>query len=165
LPTLRALGAVSTDWPSFFESPDENPFRAFFTHHPDLHTIGIGWEFETMYSEVINPVDLATLFPSLIHLEAPAFLCAPIMASSLADQIESVAILDEWYEPMGPNLNTTAQAARLMPELRRLALHQNEDRIDTRALKRLLSVTPELQELKFMAMHDQLVRTRSVAGF
>jgi hypothetical protein len=162
LHTFRALGAVNTDWSSFFESPEENPLHAFFTRHPALHTIGVGCvhETETMYSEAIDTAELTKLFPSLVHLEAPAFLCDSIMASSLADQIESLVILGEWYGPTATNPDTMIQVARRMPKLQRLTVPGMQDAQGMGALKQLLSAAPELKELKYTGNNKNPVCTR-----
>jgi hypothetical protein len=119
LHTFHVLGQTEPNWYGFFNRPEEDPFRAFFTRHPGLHSICISWDSEEPYCESINSADLGSLFPSLVHLGAPAFFCAPIVAPSLAGQIESLWIVDEFR---GPNLSEVAQATRQMPKLRKLVL-------------------------------------------
>lgn len=67
------------------------------------------------------------LFPALRHLDAPSFLCAPIVASFLVVQLESLGIPDRTYKSTGPNLGTIAQSARTLPRLRKIVLHADKD--------------------------------------
>jgi hypothetical protein len=107
---------------SFFNPPDSDPLRAFFARHPGLHTIGLGWTCEIAYHRPSDPNEMAALLPSLIHLETPALLSQPVLASGLADQIQTIAITDMYYVPTEPNLETIAKPAKHLPQLRELVL-------------------------------------------
>jgi hypothetical protein len=150
LTAFRALGAVGQDWEAFFDSPDSNLLRAFLSRHPKLHTVGLGWVDGYDYYNYVDPQSMAALFPSLKHLEAPAFLCAPVLASSLANQLESVTVLDKMFSRIRPNLYAIAQGIAPLPNLRKLALHvDNQKWIEMDHLKRVLRSAPNLEELEY----------------
>ncbi|KAF8595646.1 hypothetical protein BDV93DRAFT_611307 [Ceratobasidium sp. AG-I] len=151
LASLRLLGAFSPDWWKFFEEPESDPLRTFISRHPGLRTVGFGWVTESAYSEPIEPMLIVKLFPCLEHLTAPAFICGPVLASELANSLQSLAVTDERYDSTGPNLETMAMAARLMPQLKRLVLHAQPDDdgpVSTATLNTLLSAMPFLEDLE-----------------
>jgi hypothetical protein len=151
LHTFRALGAAAHDWYSFFDSPDSDPMRAFFIRHPGLRTIGFGSVLERAYYGDMSPDDMATLFPSLTHIETPIFLCIPIITSSLANQIQSLTIVDVRYEGTTFDLDLIAGVVKDLPKLRVLKLCiDEEDEISSEALRKVLAAAKGLQELEFM---------------
>ena len=101
---------------------------------------------------------MATLFPSLRHLEAACFLCGPIVSSTLADQLESLTVTDRSYESSGPNLETVAQAARTLPKLKKIVLYaEQHDTIEVEPIKNLVRSAPVLEELEFRLPLDKPV--------
>ncbi|KAG9119350.1 hypothetical protein FRC07_005666, partial [Ceratobasidium sp. 392] len=151
LHTFRTMSNIDPDWLQFFDSPEKNPLHQFFLRHPDLHTIGLGWLPETVYSKPIDPTVMKALFPSVKHAEVPAFLCVPIVASKLAAQIETIKVADPyfWHSPPESDLRFIARSARCMPNLRRLSF-DFDFRHSTRpdGLEELLRLAPGLQELE-----------------
>lgn len=120
--------------------------------------MSIGWVDECAYNQNIDPQTMAELLPSLKHLEAPAFFCGPVLASSLADKIETVGVLDGRFDSTGPNLNTIAEGVASLPKLRKLALHtEDSDPIEVEPLKILLSAAPALEELELRIPLDEPV--------
>lgn len=159
LHTFRALGSANPNWLEFFAQPESNALRGFLKRHPGLHTVSLGWIWESGYYQTIDLNDMVSLFPSLKHLDAPAFICGPVVASRIADQLESLAILDEQIESSGPNIKTVAAAARSLPTLKRFALQADRvDSIEVEPLKALVCVAPVLEELEFRAPLDEPVR-------
>lgn len=158
LHTFRALGESYPDWSSFFDAPESDPLRAFFSRHPGLRTVGLGWVAETAHWRPIDKHDLAALFPSLVHLAAPAYLCGPLMASKLADQLESVAVLDDWYDSTGPDTIAEGIQGMKLSKLQKLAFHvEKEDSIEVEALKVVIGAAPGLEELEFRIPLDEPV--------
>lgn len=153
LSTFRAAGSITPNWVDLFASPDSSPVYKFFSRHPKLHSIGLGWASKGKYNKNINPSVMEMLFPSLGHIEAPSFFCAPILASSLANALESLTILDN---PFGQEEESyaIAEQARSLPKLKKLGFP--EERLGFEAygsmavapLKRLLSRAPNLEELE-----------------
>ncbi|ELU36144.1 F-box-like domain-containing protein [Rhizoctonia solani AG-1 IA] len=86
LPRLRRFhvhGHQDPNWTTFFEKPDSHPLRQFLIRHPGIEDIGFGLFEETEYGDVIDPAQVARLFPSLKHFEGPAFLFQPLVQSTL----------------------------------------------------------------------------------
>lgn len=158
LHTFRALGSCTPNWIDFFDSPDSSPLRTFLSGHPKLHTLSLGWVSECAYNQDINPDDMAALLPSLKYLEAPAFFCAPVLASSLASRLERVTVLDAVYDGTGPNLETIAEVAAPLPKLRKLSLPAlRSSEIEVVPLRKLLSLAPGLEEFEIGPPLDEPV--------
>ncbi|KAG8770526.1 hypothetical protein FRC12_004195 [Ceratobasidium sp. 428] len=157
LDTFRALGGTDTD--RFVYSAENNPLHRFFLRHPNLHTIGLDWVPEAEYTRRIPPTLMGSLFPSIRHAEVPGFLCAHIIASELAVQIESITIADPfWNEPSGLSLDMISYSGRLMPNLRRLTFYpklRHPDNLD--GLKGILLLAPELEVLELGKVFTRLV--------
>ncbi|QRV77327.1 F-box-like protein [Ceratobasidium sp. AG-Ba] len=150
LRTFRATGKVNPDWYQFFDSPKENPLRRFFMRHPRLETIGLGWFEESEYQNPIDPEDMDSLFPGLIHAELPAFLWVPVAASKLVEQIVSVTLTDEFlYDYTNVSFKDIAKSARSMPKARRFKFNPRRfegDDID--GLEDVLRLMPALETLE-----------------
>lgn len=125
LRTFRMLGDVEPNWHYDLRNTGAGVLRSFFMRHPRLETVSLGWAEDALYSQMVP--DVAVLFPSLRHLEAPACLCGPVLSSSLAMQIESVTVLDEVYDKFGYNFQSLASTASDLPRLRELVLHGGMD--------------------------------------
>lgn len=163
LHTFRAHGQMEPDWLGSLSGDRESPARSFFRRHPGLQDIGLGWGDESMpsTSSPIAPDDMPVLFPSLRHLDAPAILCASVLASSLSKQIESVTVLDWEARRSTSRLPEIASTLSPMPRLRKLALIGMRDRhgwsFPVEALKTVLRAAPGLEELELNAVLDHPV--------
>ncbi|KAF8595647.1 hypothetical protein BDV93DRAFT_611308 [Ceratobasidium sp. AG-I] len=156
LHTLRLLGAFDPNWSSFCDKEEPDPLWKFVSRHPALRTVGFGWFLELDDPNPIEPTHMVEVFPCLEHLIAPAFICEPVIASELAGALQSLTIYDEFYDEIGPNLETMATAARPMPKLKRLIFHaEREDSFSAGMLKILLGTTPFLVDLELNTSLDQ----------
>lgn len=165
LHTFRAIGGTQVDWESFFESPNSSPLRTFLLRHPQLSTIGIGSINDHGYDQTVSPEDMSKLLPSLRHLEAPVFLCGPILRSSLGNKIESVEIFDRLQSSsLGEaesNVNAVMLEVSPLPELRRLILSlETCDSIREVTVKELLEAASNLEYLEFRDPLDKLVSVK-----
>lgn len=158
LNTFRALGSTDPDWWGFFDSPQSHPLCNFFKRYPQIHTVGLGWAYQPAYYLPIDPETLAMHFPSLKNFEGSAFMCGPLLASSLAKQLESLVVLDEVYFGVGPDLSMMTQTMNPLPKLRKLIFHMWKINLtEVEPLKALLSVAPMVDELEFRATLDEPV--------
>lgn len=160
LHTFRAFGGVY--WLTQFTHNGAGPLSSFFRRHPGLHTISLGLTDGLLYSERFAPDDMPVLLPSLRHLEAPALLCGPVLASSLAKQIESVTVLDEGQDNSNADLGYVSSIVAHLPRLRKLAFKgQVAYRycpLPVEPLKTVLRAAPALEELELHQSLDRPVR-------
>ncbi|KAG8766419.1 hypothetical protein FRC12_006893 [Ceratobasidium sp. 428] len=155
LHSFNAGGVVDNLWYQAFAAPGSDPLGAFFTRHPGLRTISLGWMEQVSYEAIIAPEIVESLFPSLVHFCAPAALSGPVMASKLANQLETLSII-ELVPPHGPSLETAAQAARPMPNLRKLVIDgRRQGWVKMDAVKQILGYTPDLEEFDISQGLDQ----------
>jgi hypothetical protein len=152
---LRALGAVEIDWESFFEDLESNAFSSFLQRHRKLHTVSIGWIYESSWHNIKGEV-LAGNLPFLRHFEGPVFICRALAGSSIAGQLESLSILDERWED-GNTMSCFADVAVQMPKLRSLSFGLQTEELDGYSLRTLLSLTPALTELAVWFINSDLV--------
>ncbi|CAE7061965.1 unnamed protein product, partial [Rhizoctonia solani] len=116
---LRQLsigGSYEVDWESFLQDQSQYPLRRFFEHHPFLHTI----EFHGQMDAVFEPNMAAHLFPSVKTFVGPIALCAGIVASPLAEQLERLNVVYVWSDPPKSYdhiFNTLARTIKPLPEL------------------------------------------------
>ncbi|KAG8695924.1 hypothetical protein FRC08_007463 [Ceratobasidium sp. 394] len=153
LHTFRADGAVDAEWFQSFHTPHTDPLGGFFTRHPRIRTIGFGWMEEMNHNVIAAPQVVEDLFPSLVNLDAPAFLCVTVMASRLADQLEYIGIWD--VLPPG-TLHTIPLDMKRMPRLRKLVIDcSRTGLLSMDVLKQILSCAPGLEELEVTRRIDQ----------
>ncbi|CAE6528439.1 unnamed protein product [Rhizoctonia solani] len=116
---LRQLsigGSYAVDWETFFQDQTQYPLRCFFERHPLLHTI----EFQGHMDVVFEPNLAAHLFPSVKSFVGPIALCAAIVASPLAEQLERLNVVYTWKDPSEPHkhtLNTLTGVIKPLPKL------------------------------------------------
>ncbi|KAG9090957.1 hypothetical protein FS749_000164 [Ceratobasidium sp. UAMH 11750] len=92
---------------------------------------------------------METLFPSLLHLEAPDFVCGSVMRSTLAGQLQSLNINDLDSPPAGPNLDTISHASKIMPNVRKLVIDGDRNSpFKATTLNTLLRCVPGVEELE-----------------
>ncbi|KDN44338.1 hypothetical protein RSAG8_05602, partial [Rhizoctonia solani AG-8 WAC10335] len=90
LHTLRLGGRVVLQWPLTLSKPSTF-FRLFFERHQMLQSISIAWAPGLNEQNDLGPETVVSLFPSVHHFEGPAFLCASMLRSPLALQLESLS--------------------------------------------------------------------------
>ncbi|QRV96319.1 hypothetical protein RhiJN_24337 [Ceratobasidium sp. AG-Ba] len=155
LRTFRAAGRAYADfYPLFgcyeYVPPPENALRRFFMRHPHLETISLCWLESDEYHGPIAPEDVESLFPSLVHAEAPPFFWVTIAASKLAEQIESMTLTDVFrWAYVGIDLKDIAKSARRMPKARRFKFNPRKliDG-DLDGLEDVLRLMPALETLE-----------------
>ncbi|KAG8678462.1 hypothetical protein FRC08_017756, partial [Ceratobasidium sp. 394] len=149
LRTFRALGSIDPDWYLSFNSDYPTPPSDFFARHSRLETIGLGWMEQHIHKQTFEPRIMETLFPSLLHLEAPDFVCESVMRSTLAGQLQSLNISDLDSPPAGPNLDTISNSSKIMPNLRKLVIGGDRSSpFKSTTLHTLLRCAPGLEELE-----------------
>ncbi|CAE6440059.1 unnamed protein product [Rhizoctonia solani] len=94
LHTLHLLGGLDQHLESFSDSlpVGPHPFRDFLLRHPRIKDFKIGGPVTDRKSPDISSENLARAFPSLKHVSAPNFVCADVLRSTLATQIESLDV-------------------------------------------------------------------------
>ncbi|CAE6479216.1 unnamed protein product, partial [Rhizoctonia solani] len=141
-----------TDWDGFFAPPGryKHPLRLFFARHRAIEDLALGWLTHSAYEGDIDPDDMAQLFPSLKHLEGPAFLCNAITKSEIAQNLESLVLVDMTFLGETDWIAAMADGLRDMPKLRRLEIHAEEagNIIDPLVLDGLLRKAPALETLE-----------------
>ncbi|CUA71253.1 hypothetical protein RSOLAG22IIIB_09420 [Rhizoctonia solani] len=145
-----AADADDADWDGFFVPPGcySHPLRLFFSRHQKIEDLALGWLSSYVYEGKIDPDEMLRLFPSLKHLEGPAFLCSPIIKSNVGQKVESLVVNDVWAGKKDWIADMVI-GLREMPKLLRLQLYSEdpEDVIDPLALDNLLRTTPLLETL------------------
>ncbi|KAG8741043.1 hypothetical protein FRC10_003427 [Ceratobasidium sp. 414] len=153
LRVLRTLGVAAPDWESFFEDPENSPYRQFLQSHPKLHTVSMGWVLEHSW-QGFPAESVAALFPSLRHFEGPLFICQALASSSVAAQFESLSALDESLE--NDEIVDLSESAVQMPNLRSLSFGLQNDELNGEALTKLLSLAPHLTKLAVWSIPSDL---------
>ncbi|CUA70048.1 hypothetical protein RSOLAG22IIIB_14211 [Rhizoctonia solani] len=122
----------------------------FFSRHQVIEDLALGWLSSWAYEGKIDPNEMSQLFPSLKHLEGPAFLCSAIIKSNVGQKIESLVVNNVWAGKKDWIADLVI-GLREMPKLLRLQLFSEdpEDVIDPLALDNLLRITPLLEMLDF----------------
>ncbi|CAE6450068.1 unnamed protein product [Rhizoctonia solani] len=143
--------ADAADWDGFFVPPGRysHPLRLFFSRHRNIEDLALGWLTDSVYEGDIDPEEMARLFPSLKHLSGHAFLCNAITKSSIAQNLETLAVGYSALVGEKDWLAVMANGLREMPKLRRLELGSGEyeGTIDPLELDSLLRTAPALEVL------------------
>ncbi|CAE6478531.1 unnamed protein product [Rhizoctonia solani] len=143
-----AADADNADWDGFFALPGcySHPLRLFFSCHQKIEDLALGSLSSCVYEGKIDPDEMSRLFPSLKHLEGPAFLCNAIIKSNVGQKIESLVVNDVWAGKKDWIADMVI-GLREMPKLLRLQLYSEdpEDVIDPLVLDNLLRATPLLE--------------------
>ncbi|KAG9079391.1 hypothetical protein FS749_008557 [Ceratobasidium sp. UAMH 11750] len=148
LHTFRADGAIDDNWYRSFNVSNSGSIGAFFTRHQGLRTISLGWMGRRVPAVTISPETVAALFPSVTHFSAPPFLCGPVIASNLADQLERLEI---WDFDTSANLTTAIPLVKGLPKLRKLTIDGTKMRtVDMNTVKRILNRAPGLEEFSIL---------------
>ncbi|GAB1525339.1 hypothetical protein RhiTH_008498 [Rhizoctonia solani] len=156
LPRLRRFhvhGHQDPNWTTFFEKPDSHPLRQFLIRHPGIEDIGFGLFEETEYGDVIDPAQVARLFPSLKHFEGPAFLFQPLVQSTLAEQIETLVILDARLQEGDIPLSNIYDKVSALPKLRKFGIWSSEidEDILVNVLRTIVDAANQLEEVEIHA--------------
>ncbi|KAH7333773.1 hypothetical protein B0J17DRAFT_631882 [Rhizoctonia solani] len=116
--------------------------------------LAFGWLADSTYDDPTDPNEMAQLFPSLKHLEGPAFFCNPIVNSDIARNLESLVVADITFNGELDWLAVMVGGIQEMPKLRRLVVvaHGFEEVINLLVLDILLSVAPALEVLECRLM-------------
>ncbi|KAF8761306.1 hypothetical protein RHS01_00167 [Rhizoctonia solani] len=162
------LDLVSTDGESYYSptalvsalvkigscpKPDSHPLRQFLIRHPGIEDIGFGLFEETEYGDVIDPAQVARLFPSLKHFEGPAFLFQPLVQSTLAEQIETLVILDARLQEGDIPLSNIYDKVSALPKLRKFGIWSSEidEDILVNVLRTIVDAANQLEEVEIHA--------------
>ncbi|KAG9091517.1 hypothetical protein FS749_016475 [Ceratobasidium sp. UAMH 11750] len=164
LHTFRADGAIDDNWYRSFNAPNSGSIGAFFTRHQGLRTISLGWMGRRVPVVTIAPETVAALFPSVTHFSAPPFLCGPVIASNLADQLEHLGM---WDFDTSANLTTAIPLVKGLPRLRKLTIDGTKmSTVDMNTVKRILNRAPGLEEfsiLRRVKWADELLQSLQLA--
>ncbi|QRV83057.1 F-box-like domain protein [Ceratobasidium sp. AG-Ba] len=145
LRTFRALGAIDPAW--------YNSINAYSSNAAEVH----------LHECTVSPEPFEALFPSLTHLEAPAFFCDSVMRSKLAGQLQYLKIIDLFPPHTGSGFSKAAQNAKAMPNLRKLIVDTRRNGpIESAAFAQLLGFVPDLEELQFGWELDERDQTLSL---
>ncbi|KAG9120531.1 hypothetical protein FRC07_003933 [Ceratobasidium sp. 392] len=156
LDNLSIQGSIHPDWYQSFLAPDSSALGGFFRRHSGLRTINLGWKEEFSYFASLAPEIVETLFPAVTHLDAPTFMCGPVVASKLASQLEYIGIWELSPPQIGPDLQGIAPTVKHMPKIRKMAIEGSRSGlVKMDAVKKILSCTPGLQEIQLTRRVDQ----------
>ncbi|KAG8719500.1 hypothetical protein FRC08_002682 [Ceratobasidium sp. 394] len=157
LHTFRVLGRIDPGWYcSFFKVSGSSAVCAFFVRHPRLHTIALGGIWYWIHDKSLEPALMEGLFPSLTSLDAPPWICGPVMTSQLSNQIQHIRIVDFDSAVTGADLTTISQTTKRLPRLQSLTLDIGSYPSRWAELERLLGCAPGLEELDISWDVDQL---------
>ncbi|CCO37555.1 hypothetical protein BN14_11711 [Rhizoctonia solani AG-1 IB] len=150
LQRFRAHGHEDPDWTKFFTKPESNSLRQFFTRHPGIEDLGLGLFNETEYGDVIDPAQIAQLFPSLKHFEGPAFIFLPIVQSSLTKQIETLVIVDDQLKEGDIPLSKIYDKTSALPKLKKFGIWSGEAEEDilVNVLRTVVNAASQLEEVE-----------------
>ncbi|QRW11597.1 F-box-like domain protein [Ceratobasidium sp. AG-Ba] len=160
LHTFRLLGpSVNPNWTTFFDPSSDSPLRKFFLSHPGLTNVGLGWAMRKGNANYANLTDVANIFQSVVEFEAPSFVCAVVIASELASQLESISLTDSHdYHYSRLQLQRVAESVKPLPKLRKLALNFYHTGSETMSeVEDLFKFTPYLEDLKLEIPFDDPV--------
>ncbi|KAG8723060.1 hypothetical protein FRC11_002572, partial [Ceratobasidium sp. 423] len=153
---LEVGGTYAIDWVKFLDGLSECHLRRFFEQHPLLHTVGFLWSERREMDLIFEPHQAEQLFAGVRNFTAPIAVCAGVVASRLAEQLEDLKISWEITDPPRPYRNTfdtLASVIRPLPKLTGLSLScYNLDAVDigvlnTGTLDTILAASPNLRSL------------------
>ncbi|CAE6357232.1 unnamed protein product [Rhizoctonia solani] len=140
----------NSDWNNFFTSPnrDSHPLRSFFLRHQGIDDLALGWSPRTSYEGKIDPNETVDLFPSLKNFQGPAFLCNAITKSDIAQNLETITVIDCTFNGEVDWLGAMADGLRGMPKLRSLhiATMGYREVCDPRTLKAFALAAPGMED-------------------
>ncbi|CAE6443706.1 unnamed protein product [Rhizoctonia solani] len=147
---FHTKGHEDPDWTKFFEKPESHPLRQFFIRHPGIEDLGLGLFEETEYGDVIDPAQIAQLFPSLKHFEGPAFIFLPIVQSTLTEQIETLVIIDDKLSEGDIPLSNMYDKVSSLPKLRKFGIWSGEVEEDilVNVLRTVVNAASQLEEVE-----------------
>ncbi|CAE6473083.1 unnamed protein product [Rhizoctonia solani] len=96
LHTLHLCGDVEMDIGSILSSPTTGSylFRDFLSRHPQIRDLKLGWlHINGSYkNHDMHPDNLGLALPSLRRCSAPVFICAHLVCSAVATQLEHLEV-------------------------------------------------------------------------
>jgi hypothetical protein len=112
--------------------------------------LGLGLFNETEYGDVIDPAQIAQLFPSLKHFEGPAFIFLPIVQSSLTKQIETLVIVDDQLKEGDIPLSKIYDKISALPKLKKFGIWSGEAEEDilVNVLRTVVNAASQLEEVE-----------------
>ncbi|QRV97035.1 hypothetical protein RhiJN_25054 [Ceratobasidium sp. AG-Ba] len=158
-------GSIEPDFSHVFDSSCRSHLRTFLLRHPTIRTLGFSRADPPAHSIALSSSDLEALLPSLKHLEGPPFLCAPILCSKIAVQLESVVFkIGRSFMGFLNSFEDFVHSVKQMPRLKCLAIDSHfGSKESLRIVYEILSRAPELEELCLGVSFDVLVSTFCLA--
>ncbi|CAE7152830.1 unnamed protein product [Rhizoctonia solani] len=154
LRTFHMTGGATPDWYEFFVHPESTtyPLRRFLATNPGIRDIALGTvPGGRIYDGTIPPEELAEIFPSVLHFEGPAFIVRRLVLSSIASQLESLALNDfELHSPTGSSPLEGLRGRISLPRLKKFGILAWEvmENIHWDILQTIINAAPRLEEIE-----------------
>lgn len=164
---LTMRGEYVLDWNELVQdSPGSRPLRSFFEQHPHLQEIHLdGKQTNDQPGPIVNSALMPRLFPSLKRFTGSSTLCAALVNSKLAVQLESLRVRLEKRDS-SDSVGMQISFPYVLPRLKEFGFvdhnpfgaHPESETVNSDALTKLLAMTPSLTSLSISCFYVELVR-------
>ncbi|KAG8697704.1 hypothetical protein FRC11_014911, partial [Ceratobasidium sp. 423] len=115
-----------------------------------IEDLALGWTPQSVYEGAVDPSDVAQLFPSLKRFEGLAFPCNAITKSDLAQNLETLRVVDTTFFGQTQWLEKITGGLKTMPKLDWLDIraHTWDDIPDPLVLSKFIQAAPALNTLE-----------------
>lgn len=161
LNSLRHLRLERDSTTPEIDCPQLRHFVDFFKLHPSITDLELG--YINGIQTIGSSPPIGDLLPSLKRFVGPGALCAEVVTSSIAAQLESLIVQDEHnsFSSYIQSVHELAQVVKSLPKLEELHFFSRGATIwgvlNTGSLNMLLSATPALVSLGISCFSMKLV--------